>query len=78
MMPLKSLWNQLEQVANEIDSDVLLELEERDHMDAEFASVSQSNFYTYVLILGLPGSRKCEKLDASQSNSDGNSLAKFS
>ena len=44
MMPLKSLWDQLEQVANEIDSDVLLELAERDHMDAEFASVSQSNF----------------------------------
>ena len=76
-MPLKSLWNQLEQVANEIDSGVLLELAERDHMDAEFASVPQSNFLC-VLILGLPGPRKCEKLVTSQSNSDGKGLAKFS
>ena len=46
-MPLRSLWNQLEQVVNEIDSDVLLELAERDHMDVEFMSVSKSNFYMF-------------------------------
>lgn len=46
-MPLKSLWGQLEQVANKIDSGVLMEPAERDHMEAELASVSQFNFHVF-------------------------------
>ena len=56
-MPLKSIWSQLEQVANELDPGVVLERAERDLMDAEFASVPQSGFVC-VLILGVPCSRK--------------------
>jgi len=39
MMPLKSIWKQLEQAATNIEADLVLKKVDRDRLDAEFAAV---------------------------------------
>jgi len=39
MMPLKSIWKQLEQAATDIEADLVLKRVDRDRLDAEFAAV---------------------------------------